>query len=83
MKLRKYNVFNFRTHKNLPISQKIVYLCSDDSVYTIATALAMAQEPVCVCANLLQQQPVEVEIVLAYVDCICLILPYLELDLLF
>ena len=67
----------------MPISQKIVYLCSDDSVSTITTASAMAQELVCVCANLFQQQPVEVGLVLAYVDCVCLVLPHLEFDILF
>ena len=43
----------------------------------------MAQELVCVCANLFQQQPVEVGLVLAYVDCVCLVLSHLEFDILF
>ena len=43
----------------------------------------MAQKRVRVCAHLLQQQLVEVGIVLAYVDCVCLVLSHLELDLLF
>lgn len=54
-----------------------------DALHSFATSPAMAQERIRVCADFLQQQPVEVGIVLAYVDSVCLILPHLEFDLLF
>ena len=65
------------------ISLDLHYLCSDDTIHPIAPSAAMAEEPLCLCADLLQQQPVEARILLAHVCGVCLVLSYFEQYLLF
>ena len=53
-----------------------------DAIHPFATAFAMAQKQFCVCADLLQQQPVEVGAVLAHADRLHGFLPHLQRHLL-
>ena len=54
-----------------------------DALHSFATAPAMAQERIRVCADFLQQQSVEVGVLLAHADRLHGILPYLQCHLLF
>ena len=56
---------------------------AEDALHSFATAPAMAQERIRVCADLLQQQPVEVGVVLANADRLLGILSHLQRHLLF
>ena len=56
---------------------------AEDALHSFATALAMAQERIRICADFLQQQPAEVGSILAHADRLHGILPYLQRHLLF
>ena len=64
------------------ISLNLHYLCSDDRVHPTDTTAAMAKERVCLCADFLQQQPVEARILLAHIGGVCLVLFGVEQHLL-
>ena len=64
------------------ISLDLHYLCSDDTLHSIATPAAVAQKHVRLCAYLLQQQSVEARLFLAHARSVCIILPDFEFYLL-
>ena len=71
-------IFSNKFGKSLAYS----YLCSDDRVYPTATSAAMAEERLCLCTDILQQQPVEASLLLAHVGGVCLVLSGFEQHLL-
>jgi hypothetical protein len=64
------------------LQRKSVSLQRNDTLHTTAQATAMAQKPLRVCANLLQQQTAGDRFLLADADRICIVLSDFKLHLL-
>jgi hypothetical protein len=72
-----------KKHLAFAILLELQYLCSvqnikDDKLHPTVTSAAMAEEHLCLCTDILQQQPVEARILLAHVCDVCLFLSYLQ-----